>query len=461
MMQPKTSKQYALFIICISLVSQSIILIVNDVNLISSNLSLFIATVTVISVAYVSQKLTSPANLLIYSSFVFLGCRPFFSILGSYDYRLADWFIEGYLDDDVITANYAITLMYYGYSFALLLSNNRVEKLTDSVLYTKPAINIKLLFGFYILGVIGMILKGLFFYSFISSNSYVGIYQGGIQVPVGYDFLSYLFYCSFFLLCSFYKKYRSNAIFLFISIIVAAFSALKGSRSEFITFFLTVIAIFFNERKTHNITLLIKMLVILFVVFALSEFISMWRSGGSFIELIEGNNPLVNFIYGMGVSYLSLYQSVKLSLIDSSSSIIYLFGQMIITGSIIFRLPLDYTSVSYGHLASISANPSLYSQGYGLGGSYLAESFLAFGLLGCFIIPFILLYTLSSLEKYTTNNSLFYFNYYGILPPVLFIPRETLFYFLPYLIKGICVTLMIILILNIKKRLMLNGQSQS
>ncbi|EDW8125995.1 O-antigen polysaccharide polymerase Wzy, partial [Salmonella enterica subsp. salamae] len=165
--------------------------------------------------------------------------------------------------------------------------------------------------------------------------------------------------------------------------------AMKGSRGEFITFLLTVFCIYYNERKVSNIRLLLKMFLIFIAIFTVSEFVSMWRSGGSFIALIEGDNPLLQFIYGMGVSYIAIYQSVKITLISGVFDFHYLISQLLITISSVLGVQVYLPDISYSHLVSKTANPQLYQQGFGLGGSYLGESFLAMGLIGCFIIPFI------------------------------------------------------------------------
>ncbi|EGO1093881.1 O-antigen polysaccharide polymerase Wzy, partial [Salmonella enterica] len=115
----------------------------------------------------------------------------------------------------------------------------------------------------------------------------------------------------------------------------------------------------------------------------------------------EGDNPLVQFIYGMGVSYITLYQSVKISLISGMFEFHYLISQLLITISSVLGVQVYLPRISYSHLASKTANPQLYEQGFGLGGSYLGESYLAMGLIGCFIIPFIVLFLINKLEVFT------------------------------------------------------------
>ncbi|MXF09411.1 oligosaccharide repeat unit polymerase, partial [Escherichia coli] len=78
----------------------------------------------------------------------------------------------------------------------------------------KQLLKIKFLLTLFFLGSIGMVVKGIFFFNFIESNSYVDIYQSNITTPIGYDFLSYLFYCSFFFLFSFHIQFRTNKKFL-------------------------------------------------------------------------------------------------------------------------------------------------------------------------------------------------------------------------------------------------------
>ncbi|ECA5580461.1 O-antigen polysaccharide polymerase Wzy, partial [Salmonella enterica subsp. enterica serovar Johannesburg] len=375
MFQIKTRKKPLLILYLTLLLSILMSLIIDD----GINRSLYIlciSTLSVFFICYCCNKITSPASLLIISSFVFLGCRPFLSLFTSFDYRNADWFITGYLDENVIYTNYAVSFMYFGYSVALILSNNNsAHRECYNINKIKP--NIIFLSILFLFGSLGQILKGFYFYSFIESNSYVGIYQDKVNLPMGYNFLSYLFYCSFFLICAFYDKFRVNKSFLLISILIAAFSAMKGSRGEFVTFLLTVFCIYYNERKVSNISLLLKMFLIFIAVFIISEFVSMWRSGGSFIALIEGDNPLVQFIYGMGVSYITLYQSVKISLISGMFEFHYLISQLLITISSVLGVQVYLPRISYSHLASKTANPQLYEQGFGLGGSYLGESYLA------------------------------------------------------------------------------------
>lgn len=445
-------KRTPLLVVYVSLLMILVISLFVDDNVARSTYILVVATITVFIVSFLCNKITSPASLLIISSFVFLGCRPFLSFFANYDFRIADWFITGYMDDNVAYANYAISLMYFGYIIALVVSKNistcHVSERGGG--YSAPSL--KFLFILFILGSVGMILKGLYFFYYIESNSYVGIYQNNISVPVGYNFLSSLFYCSFFLICAFFKNFRVRKIFLLVAIVIAAFSSLKGSRGEFITFLLTVLCIYYSEIQIRNTKLITKMLIVFLMVFALSEFISMWRSGGSFITLLEGNNPIVDFLYGMGVSYITVFQSVKLHMVNSISDISYLFSQIIITVTSVLGIGVDLPSISYSNLASATANPKLYSEGFGLGGSYLSESMLAMGLIGCLIIPLLVLLLLNSSEKFTKENPLIYFLYFSILPPILFIPRETLLYFFPYLLKSIFVAFFIILYSNYKTR---------
>ncbi|MBJ3591050.1 O-antigen polysaccharide polymerase Wzy [Salmonella enterica subsp. enterica serovar Saintpaul] len=445
-------KKIPSLILFVTLVAIFTIMLMVDDEILCSIYVLAVSTVSVFLISFSSNKITSPASLLIISSFVFLGSRPFLSFLANYDYRIADWFIVGYMDNYVFYANYAISLMYFGYAIAIVISRNSfsINKKNKLSIYIAPSL--RFLFFLLVLGAIGMILKGIYFFYYIESNSYVDIYQNNISVPTGYDFLSYLFYCSFFLICAFYREFRTKKVFLAIAIIIAAFSALKGSRSEFITFLLTVSCIYYNEKNVSNLKLSTKMLALFVIVFVLSEFVSMWRSGGSFIALLEGNNPIVDFLYGMGVSYITVYQSVKLQMINGISDISFLFSQIIVTITSILNIGVNLPDVSYSHLASMTANPELYSQGYGLGGSYLSESILAMGLFGCLIIPCLVLTLLNSLEKYTKTSPLFYFVYFSILPPLLFIPRETLLYSLPFLIKSVIVSCIVVLYSNYKSR---------
>ncbi|EFD0809176.1 oligosaccharide repeat unit polymerase, partial [Escherichia coli] len=102
--------------------------------------------------------------------FVFLGCRPLLSLFANYDYRIADWFIEGYMDDDVILANYAITLMYYGYTLGLILCKNTEKFYPHGPYPEKQLLKIKFLLTLFFLGSIGMVVKGIFFFNFIESN---------------------------------------------------------------------------------------------------------------------------------------------------------------------------------------------------------------------------------------------------------------------------------------------------
>ncbi|HDI4959994.1 TPA: O-antigen polysaccharide polymerase Wzy [Salmonella enterica] len=440
----KIKKNAAIILFLSIIISLSLFLLVED-SVERSVYIIVVSTITIFCIVYICNKITSPVSLLIVSSFVFLGSRPFLSFFTNYDYRIADWFLSGYMGESVVDANYAISLMYYGYSIGLVISSNTFIKRNSSLNPYIHSPSEKILFFLCGIGVVGMILKGLYFFNYINSNSYVDIYSNNIQVPIGYDFLSYLFYCAFFLICAFYPKYRTNLLFLAFAVSVAAFSALKGSRSEFITFFLTVICIYYNENKIRNINLAARMFVIFIIIFVLSEFVSMWRSGGSFVELIEGNNPAINFLYGMGVSYISIYQSIQLGMTSFFYDASYLFSQIILTFSSIFRINLDLPEFSYSHLASLTANPQLYEQGYGLGGSYLSESYLALGLVGCLIIPCMVSIVINSFEKYTKNNQYIYFLYYSCLPPLLFIPRETLLYFFPYALKSIIIIFSIML----------------
>ena len=102
------------------------------------------------------------------------------------------------MDDDVILANYAITLMYYGYTLGLIYAKILKNFIRMVLILKKQLLKNKVSFDFIFSGFDRYGCKRDILFNFIESNSYVDIYQSNITTPIGYDFLSYLFYCSFF-----------------------------------------------------------------------------------------------------------------------------------------------------------------------------------------------------------------------------------------------------------------------
>ncbi|MDR5687002.1 O-antigen polysaccharide polymerase Wzy [Morganella morganii] len=301
--------------------------------------------------------------------------------------------------------------------------------------------NIKIILAFvYILGSFSIITTGLHNWYIVQNQGYLSIYSSYAPPPFYLNKLTYLFYMGFFLTCALIPKYRQNKIFLLISILICLFTILKGSRGEFITFFLTIISIYFSEKKIKNISLIFKMVFIFLLLFLVSEIISMWRSNGDFVNLMsEHGNPIVNFTYGIGVSYLALTQAAEIAasnILPSISSYYFLFSQPILTASAVLNLDIDTTLISYSHFVSNYSNTIQYSEGAGLGGSYLSEAYLLGGFTACLIFSFLLM-TIANYGylKAKTDWKVFYL-FYSSLPSLLFIPRETYFYYIPYIIKG-------------------------
>ncbi|EPC7545047.1 O-antigen polysaccharide polymerase Wzy [Morganella morganii] len=415
---------------------------------------LFFAMTFTVLIALYKNKITSPPNLFLLTSVLFLSIRPVLSLIqpNQFNYKVADWFIYGeQSNNNLITANMILISMFCGYAISFFVFK-QIKNTSQNYSIVISGRLKSILIIIYTIGSISIVITGLHNWFIVQTEGYLSIYNNYTPPPFNIDKLTYLFYVGFFLLCALAPNLRTNKIFLLSSIAICLFSTLKGSRGEFITFFLTIASIYFSEKKTNNLLLIIKMIVIFSLLFIVSEFISMWRSNGNFSELMLGKgNPALNFIYGIGVSYLTLVQSADIvsnNIIGDVQPYYFLFSQPILVIDKIFNLNIDPTLISYSHFISNYSNAIQYSEGAGLGGSYIAEAYSLGGYTACFLLAFLLM----SMTYYgylkSKSDWRVYYIFYTSLPSILFIPRETYFYYIPFVIKGIVVVLIFSLLIK-------------
>ncbi|SQJ40153.1 Uncharacterised protein [Salmonella enterica] len=76
----KIKKNAAIILFLSIIISLSLFLLVED-SVERSVYIIVVSTITIFYIVYICNKITSPVSLLIVSSFVFLGSRPFLSFL--------------------------------------------------------------------------------------------------------------------------------------------------------------------------------------------------------------------------------------------------------------------------------------------------------------------------------------------------------------------------------------------
>ena len=417
------------------------------------NLVLLVSVIFLFAISIALTNVTSPVFFLLISTSVFLLSRPILSTIGIGDYTKADWFIEEKLTHDGLqTTNTILLCITLGYGLAMTLFCNTtpiphysVEKSHST---TPLAFRTALPIILYCISGLAYILNSYYIYQSISANGYESLYTTTTSAtPLGIKSAAGLFIPMFYYCALYIKQLRGNALFYFASILIISIGLLKGSRGEFVTFFLTTVALFFRHTKKSNMYQLTMLSSLFLLLFFVSEVVSSYRSDTSFEKIINNNNPLLWFVYGQGTSFISLYQSVVYSdfFNSHSQSLIFLFAQPIITANSLLGNSLDIVNISLSNAISSLSNHEMYEQGFGMGGSVFAELYIAGGMLGVFIGAFSLMSAMILTTKLSAHSNAIAFIFYSSLPAVLFIPRETLFYFAPALLKAI----VILFIMNI------------
>ena len=110
---------------------------------------------------------------------------------------------------------------------------------------------------------------------------------------------------------------------------------------------------------------------------------------------------------------------------------------------------------TFSHWISYLTQPSLYLSGHGMGSCYLAEVYLAFGIIGVIGVAFFIGFILSKLAKFNFDNHRIFINsiYFLLIKSIFTLPRDGLFSWFSSFVYLMLVFVLLLFFLPKMKRL--------
>lgn len=263
----------------------------------------------------------------------------------------------------------------------------------------------------------------------------------------------------FIFVLTFYLVISEDKFKILISLVMNVLSSIPdlsiGLRSPFVLSVLLIIVyvflfkkkIFKRTTKYYKLFLMLTLGIILFYVL---DFINSWRHGLDY-SIKSPLNLLLDILYKQGFTFnthiYGLQNGNQIHELTGSKN--YVFGELIRVikynpiGQRIFDLPKIPAGNSiekavngywFSHILAYVQHPR-YLEGFGYGTSYLTEAYHVYGLLGVFIINYII-GKIIKLSKSFYNFSLTKrWIYFLIIFNIMYLPRQSFTYFFSFLFK--------------------------
>lgn len=399
------------------------------------------------------------AFIFFWGSILFLNLsKIFFDLFFLKEWNGTIWWIEHKytIDAKIFTFSVIIFTLYsilLGKVFSLIKSKNvdinykqNFYKVTKIILYI-----------IFIYSSVIFFIKSYKELELIQKLGYASLYTGSlskITYPFYFKGNILLFRSSFYIIIAHKIKEKKFIFLSFVYLGLFFLSALKGQRIHFLLEALFILFLYFrmyNKKinKKFYIYFFIFINIILFFIFYIGT-----KRGNSIASF-----DLVKFFYqySSNLDIIPLYFDFK----DKGlKEFMYFFSPLVdginnILNYSIFKAGYSIEYIKFRTELQIQLsfflNPSLYLQGYGLGGNYLVDIYSTFGFIGIFIVNFLLGYFL-------LNDNLFFKNkytliiYFFIFKKLLFSPRASLLFF-PL---ELCFTLLLLYSCNFISKLSLN-----
>jgi hypothetical protein len=278
----------------------------------------------------------------------------------------------------------------------------------------------------------------------VTRYGYLAIYSGlypEIDLPVWTRGSGTIFLIGYLMvLCS----YPPSKKYIFASIIFLLYSlmgSLRGARGEFITYVITVIYIYqkFYHKKIslYKIIIVFSFIVIFSIIIGTSRETSKSNNGTT-----QLNNLITYFFYNQGNSIGSPLTVIETSGQFKNHRFPFIFSQLVYPYFSILYPNKGQTQIlleKYNDLGSITTHylsPGAYSNGYGVGRTFIAEMYDFGGFLGVILWSIMLALLILKTEKSFLRNRWCVVFYFGVIKTIIYLPRNVFFVFLemiPYL----------------------------
>lgn len=416
----------------------------NQLGLVSGLIGLMYV-LTIIWFLRSSFAYSGPLILFVITLGVFITWRPFWASITSRD-DLASW---GVLSQGPIgnagmavytsaVGSVALTIVCF-IAFLLFTRKNQSGFQNLSLTVEEPA---KVVWQcFFLVGACATAVRAVagaganYFESYINKPLLLQI--PGLNTAASFLFLSFVWLVLF---GGF--QGRKRLVLLLVFILCSAPSLLLGSRGEVFCQWLVaawLIGLAMNKRPSLMLTGLL-----FFSLAYLAEAVSTLRSNEKPLHLQWDQPALLvgEFLYWQGVSGQIVGSAVE-TLPEPNHSASYLLSPL---ANPIRRLTdtsfgtqsgdLAVGSGLLGHELAYALNSDEYFQGKGVGSSYIAESYLAAGLLGVVIATGCLIAISVAVPSLINYRQSFFFAACCATPYIIFTPRESFFFWIIPVIKA-------------------------
>ncbi len=364
--------------------------------------------------------------------------KIFFDLFGIEKWDKMTWWINyTYSEKAKWYTLIIVFLALYSILFGGIVGDNR-KKIFYKIKITKLTKNIS--FVLFLYSTLIFFLKTLAELRVISKLGYVSIYTGTldqINYPIWYTGNSILIKLSFYTLLINKMKKKTFLVYSIIYLMLYFISSFKGQRVFFISELLIIIYLYIKIYCIKiNFKFYLKYIIIFIGILFFIFFMETFRGNGTLgnLKIIERLND-----YSSNLDIITLYLDFQ----DKGlRELNYFFAPITdginnILNYSIFKEGYSEMYLKYRQELSIQLsaflNKSLYLKGYGLGGNYLADIYSTFGIIGIFIINFIIGFLLFRdyiffRSKYLIILYIFFFKklIYAPRASLLFLPHEVL-----------------------------------
>lgn len=266
----------------------------------------------------------------------------------------------------------------------------------------------------FLVSIIFLSIKYIEIYFFIKKEGYLSLFTSfKSNLPSVIHRLSNLYKISFFCFIAMFPKKRKMLLGCSLFLLASAFTMLNGGRGTFIINTLVIVIYLFirdyykiDEKPLITKKVIIILLCLIPILIIIMSLINLMRYGVS-IKNINIVSQIYDFIYNTGssskvISYSYVYKdALNPDFIYSISPITNLFYE---SNYLSNSIEMATLTNNFQNAISYLAYGQRYLSGEGIGGCFIAEVFVDFGLIGVTTISIIYGGVISKVHKFLNFN---------------------------------------------------------
>lgn len=366
---------------------------------------------------------------------VFILARPLLDLFNYFDLTKTFFFTSYKFSERTLTIiSFNIIVSLVGISFGYALKSKRRIKIY--LPKSEIAYNPRLKIYYNVLLLLFLIIGYFVIFSTIitlKNKGYLSIYSNdSLGYLTKFKLLVLILYVNILYLQINYVKNKSHLIFVFMFFFFTLISS--GQRGPAFTYLLAFLYLY-NKLHIIKFTFL-KILSSVFVIISLSFLIGFFRYNSE-LQLVK--NPLLTFFIGQGISYQVIGYAVDysnlinytfLDIFDGLSKFFNdIYSNLIAEEFYSSQAEINRQFKIYSLYISSVVNYDLFKEGYGIGGSYIAQLYSTVGIYGQFVGGVIIGSMLRILSKIYYKSYFYIIGYLPLLSNIFYLPRDNIFDF--------------------------------